>query len=60
MYLAGLIADDLKMSERDLQHWVAKANCATVSEYTVPWVAAESMHGREDRKSTRLNSSHRL
>ncbi|MEP6820546.1 MAG: DNA alkylation repair protein [bacterium] len=47
MYLAGLVADDLKMTKRDLQHWAAKANCATVSEYTVPWVAAESMHGRE-------------
>ena len=47
MYLAGLIADDLKMTKRDLQHWVAKAKCATVSEYTVPWVATESMHGRE-------------
>ena len=47
MYLAGLVADDLKMTKRDLQHWVAQANCASVSEYTVPWVAAESMHGRE-------------
>ena len=47
MYLAGLIADDYKMTRRDLQHWVARANCAAVSEYTVPWVAAESMHGRE-------------
>jgi len=47
MYLAGLIADDLKMTKRDLQAWVAKANCASVSEYTVPWVAAESMYGRE-------------
>jgi len=47
MYLAGLIADDLKMTERDLQHWVAKAPCAAVSEFTVPWVAAESRHGRE-------------
>ena len=47
MYLAGLIADDLKMTKRDLQHWAASANCAAVSEYTVAWVAAESMHGRE-------------
>ena len=47
MYLAGLVADDLKMTKRDLQHWVAKANCASVSEYTVPWVAAASLHGRE-------------
>jgi len=47
MYLAGLVADDLKMTKRDLKHWVETANCAAVSEFTVPWVAAESMHGRE-------------
>jgi 3-methyladenine DNA glycosylase AlkD len=46
MYLAGLIADDLKMTKKDLCDWVEKANCAMVSEYTVPWVAAESNHGR--------------
>ena len=73
MYLAGLIADDLEMTKRDLTQWATKANCATISEYTVPWVAAEGLHGRglalewidskkesvaSDRKSTRLNSSH--
>ena len=47
MYLAGLIADDRKMTRADLQHWVEKANCATLSEYTVAWVAAESRYGRE-------------
>jgi 3-methyladenine DNA glycosylase AlkD len=47
MYLAGLIADDPKMTKKDLRHWVEKANCNTLSEYTVPWVAAESMYGRE-------------
>lgn len=47
MYLAGLIADDLQMTRRDLQHWVEKANCPTLSEYTVPWVAAGSRHGFE-------------
>ena len=47
MYLAGLIADDARMSKRDLQQWVEKASCATLSEYTVPWVAAGSPHGRE-------------
>jgi len=46
MYLAGLIADDAKMTRKDLLHWVDKANCAMLSEYTVPWVAAESNHGR--------------
>jgi 3-methyladenine DNA glycosylase AlkD len=47
MYLAGLIADDLKMTRQDLRHWVETANCASTCEYTVPWVAAESLHGRE-------------
>jgi 3-methyladenine DNA glycosylase AlkD len=47
MYLAGLIADDPKMTKQDLRQWVKKANCAMLSEYTVPWVAAESKHGRE-------------
>ena len=47
MYLAGLIADDPKMTRKDLRHWVEKANCAMLCEYTVAWVAAESMHGRE-------------
>jgi 3-methyladenine DNA glycosylase AlkD len=47
MYLAGLIADDAKMTKKDLRHWVEKANCYSLSEYTVAWVAAESQHGRE-------------
>jgi 3-methyladenine DNA glycosylase AlkD len=47
MYLAGLIADDLKMTKKNLQRWVEKAYCALLSEYTVPWVAAESNHGWE-------------
>src|SRR6516165_12299724 len=37
-YLAGLIADDLKMTKKDLHHWVEKANCSMLSEYTVAWV----------------------
>ncbi|MBI3097373.1 MAG: DNA alkylation repair protein [Planctomycetes bacterium] len=47
MYLAGLIADDSKMTRKDLNAWVAKANCAALCEYTVPWVAAGSPNGRE-------------
>jgi 3-methyladenine DNA glycosylase AlkD len=47
MYLAGLIADDPKMTKKDLRHWVEKANSSMLSEYTVAWVAAESPHGRE-------------
>jgi 3-methyladenine DNA glycosylase AlkD len=47
MYLAGLIADDVKMTKKDLTKWVENANCPMINEYTVPWVAAESNHGRE-------------
>jgi 3-methyladenine DNA glycosylase AlkD len=45
MYLAGLIADDLKMTKKDLQHWVDKATCNALCGSTVAWVAAESLHG---------------
>src|SRR5438445_1112393 len=47
MYLAGLIADDARMTKKDLRHWVATASCASLRDYTVPWVAAGSPHGRE-------------
>ncbi|HEY4061310.1 MAG TPA: DNA alkylation repair protein [Puia sp.] len=45
MYLAGLIADDEKMTKTDLQTWVKQAVSNNISEYTVPWVAAEGKHG---------------
>lgn len=47
MYLAGLIADDEKMTEPDLQTWVVQAVSNNISEYTVPWVATGSLHGFE-------------
>jgi 3-methyladenine DNA glycosylase AlkD len=47
MYLAGLIADDAEMTKKDLQRWVDGAYWYMLSEYTVPWVAAGSKHGRE-------------
>lgn len=47
MYLAGLIADDAKMTKKDLQKWVKAANSPWVIEFTVPWVASGSPHGRE-------------
>jgi 3-methyladenine DNA glycosylase AlkD len=47
MYLAGLIADDAKMTKKDLQKWVENATWGMVAEYTVPWVASSSPHGRE-------------
>ncbi len=46
MYLAGLIADDAKMTKKDLQRWVDKANGALCGS-TVACVAAGSQHGGE-------------
>src|SRR5207245_10996287 len=40
MYLAGLIADDRKMTKKDLQHWVDQATCPALCGFTVAWVAA--------------------
>ena len=45
MYLAGLIADENKMTKEDLQEWVEMAYWYLLSEYTVPSVAAESRYG---------------
>jgi len=47
MYLAGLIADDARMTKTDLQGWVDRAYCQGLSSATVPWVAAGSAHGWE-------------
>lgn len=47
MYLAGLIADDEKMTKDDLQTWAKEAISNNISEYTVPWVAAGSSYGFE-------------
>ncbi|MGZ5190332.1 MAG: DNA alkylation repair protein [Flavisolibacter sp.] len=44
-YFAGLIADETKMTKKDLQHWADTASWSMVSEYTVAWIAAESAHG---------------
>ena len=45
-YLAGLIADDARMTRKDLGRWVSKAGSALAGS-TVPWVAAGSPHARE-------------
>lgn len=47
MYLAGLIADDERMTKANLQHWVSKAYCNGLCSATVAWVAAGSAHGWE-------------
>jgi len=47
MYLAGLIADDARMTKRDLERWVKQASWHMLSEYTVAGTAANSPHGWE-------------
>lgn len=47
MYLAGLIADDQRMTKRDLRHWVETAKSPSICGYTVAWVAAGSKHARD-------------
>jgi 3-methyladenine DNA glycosylase AlkD len=47
MYLAGLIADEAKMTREDLQGWMKKATCGALTTCTVAWIAAESRFGRE-------------
>jgi 3-methyladenine DNA glycosylase AlkD len=47
MYLAGLIADEDLVTKEELQDWVAGAYWYMLSEYTVPWLAAESRYGWE-------------
>ena len=47
MYLAGLVADDARMTKKDLQRWLDQAYCSGISDFTVAWVAAESAHGWE-------------
>ena len=45
MYLAGLMADEKQITKAQLQEWVEKAYWYYLSEYTVPWVAAETDFG---------------
>lgn len=47
MYLAGLMADETQITKAHLQSWVKKAPWQMISEYTVPWIAAESPFGYE-------------
>lgn len=46
MYLAGLIADDARMTKTNLRRWVKKAR-GPLSGSTVAWVAAQSRYGME-------------
>lgn len=45
MYLAGLMADETKITEKDLDEWVKNAYWLYLNEYAVPWVASETPFG---------------
>ncbi len=48
MYLAGLVADGSRMTRTQLNQWAAgSSGMGMIAEYTVPFVAVESAHGRE-------------
>ncbi|MEM9918814.1 MAG: DNA alkylation repair protein [Bacteroidota bacterium] len=47
MYLAGLMADEKQITKAQLEDWVDKAYWYYLSEYAVPWVAAETAFGFE-------------
>lgn len=45
MYLAGLIADEKQITEATLDEWADQAYWYYLSEFAVPWVAAETPFG---------------
>lgn len=47
MYLAGLMADEKQITKEQLKDWADKAYWYYLSEYAVPWVAAETSFGFE-------------
>lgn len=47
MYLAGLLADETRMTKKDLQKWAKQATWSMISEYSVAWVTSESPFGFE-------------
>jgi len=47
MYLAGLVADESQITVETLEEWVNGAYWYYISEFTVPWVAAETPSGRD-------------
>jgi 3-methyladenine DNA glycosylase AlkD len=47
MYLAGLMADEKKITESQLNDWIDKAYWFYLNEFAVPWVAAETAFGFE-------------
>ena len=47
MYLAGLIADDARMTKKDLRKWAKAPARRLFNGSTIPWVAVGSPHGAD-------------
>ena len=47
MYLAGLMADEKQITREQLEDWADKAYWYYLSEFAVPWIAAETEYGFE-------------
>ena len=47
MYLAGLMADETKITQQQLEDWLDKAYWSSLNEFAVPWVASETKFGFE-------------
>ena len=48
MYLAGMVADGAQLTRTQLSQWAKNAaGLQMVSEYTIPWLAADHPQGRE-------------
>lgn len=45
MYLAGLIADDARLTKTQLRRWMARAYGGPLAGTVVPWVASGNPHG---------------
>ncbi len=45
MYLAGLMADETKITSEQLEEWLKQAYWSYLNEFAVPWVAAETKFG---------------
>lgn len=60
MYLAGLMADESKITIEELNVWVEQAYWYYLSEFTVPWVAADTPFGFDLGMSWRLSDSEHI
>lgn len=47
MYLAGLMADETKITKEQLQKWIEHSDNYLIAEFTVPWLVSETPYAIE-------------